>query len=97
MEEIEEADSIPELQSHVLAANKYLEEQFDDEDLRFSSDEGVIDDRFDVLARWIDTIQERMDEIAAESNIENYSITVGGSITGPSVSVSVTCNAGSIQ
>ena len=90
--DLEEADSVPEIQSQVLAANKLLDERFGNDELRVAGDGEVNDSRLNMLVRWISALEEKMGEVAQSEDIENYSVTVSGSIAGPSVSVSITCS-----
>jgi len=91
LERMVEAETVPELQTHVLAFNKYADEHFGSGDVEFAGEGEVSDTRVDTLVTWIEALQDRMEEVTRHDRIESYSITVSGSLTGPSVSVGVTC------
>lgn len=92
LDELDEAETVSELQTSVLAFNKYAEEQFPKGPIEMAGDDGVSDTRIDALLTWMEALQDRMDELADTARIDSYSITVSGSLTGPSVSVGVTCS-----
>ncbi|SHG81210.1 hypothetical protein [Halobaculum gomorrense] len=86
---IQNADSIAEVQSHLLLADQLLQTEPEEE----FAEIGFSGDRMTLLSEWVDTIRDRMDELCERENVSSYSVSVGGSLTGPSVSVSVTCDA----
>jgi hypothetical protein len=91
LEQMAEADTVPELQTHVLAFNKYAEEHFGSAGIEFAGEGEVSDTRVDALVTWIEALQDQMEDVTRHDRVESYSITVSGSLTGPSVSVGVTC------
>jgi hypothetical protein len=94
LEQMSEAETVSELQTHVLAFNKYADEHFGSGSVEFAGEGDVSDTRVDTLVTWIETLQDRMEEVTEHERVESYSITVSGSLTGPSVSVGVTCLPG---
>ena len=86
IEDIEQAESIEELQSHVLLANQHLES---DEDIQ-SAGLTAQSAKLDLLTEWLNVLNERMEELADEHGVTSYSVSLSGSLTGPSISISVT-------
>jgi hypothetical protein len=85
-EDIQDVETVEALQSHVLIANEHFE-AFDEVE---TATLGSNSQRVDTLTEWMASIRSRMEELAEEEDITSYSVTVGGSLTGPSISISVT-------
>jgi hypothetical protein len=94
LDELGDAESVAELQTNVLAFNEYAEKHFDDGDVELAGAGTEEDTRITALAEWTDRLQTRMNELTETDAIDSYSVTVSGSLTGPSVSLSVTCSPG---
>lgn len=85
-EDIQNVETVEELQSHVLLANEHIKESDEIKTATAGSDS----QRIETIAEWMTSIRSRMEELAEEEDITSYSVTVGGSLTGPSISISVT-------
>lgn len=88
LEGLENADSLEELQAHVLVANEYFERR-----PSIALPEAVGDDEPAVvgdLERWLTRLRERAEELASAQDAASFSISLSGNLAGPSISVSVT-------
>lgn len=85
-EDIQSAETVEELQTHVLIANQHLETSSEIETA--GSDHNS--QRVEALTEWMSSIRTRMEELAEGQDVTSYSVTVGGGLTGPSISISVT-------
>lgn len=87
LQDLEDVETVEELQSHVLFGNEYFEKQGVD-DVRLAEGGGA---KIAVkLERWLSRLRSKMNQIAARNGAETFSISMSGSMTGPSVSVRVT-------
>ncbi|WP_135853608.1 hypothetical protein [Halorussus salinus] len=86
-DDIEAADSITELQSAVLLVNETFASA--DEDVTLSGMDDYVD-RLDSVVECMNAFRSRLEELSEAGNISSYSVSLGGSITGPSLSVRVT-------
>lgn len=86
--DIEDADSIEELQSSVLLINETLSSKEGDVELSALGDGHT--SRLDTVVECMDAIRSRLDELSDEQNISSYSVSLGGNLTGPSISITVT-------
>ena len=87
LEDLDEAEGVGEVQTNVLLLNEALEGQEPDEEFASLITSG---DSLDLLTRYLQKIEDKMAELDDESGISSYSISVGGSLTGPQVTLSVT-------
>lgn len=86
VEDLEAAGSVDEIQTAVLLLNERLDA---DEEVETQSLGGQ-STKIDILIKWMSTLRERLEELEESGEFSSYSVTVGGSITGPSISVTVT-------
>lgn len=81
---LEDTETMAELQAHVIRANETLQEF-----QTAGTDPDGRPEIADSLEAWLGTLREQVERISGDA-AEQYTITVSGGITGPSVSVGVT-------
>lgn len=88
LEDLENAESLEELQTHVLVATEYFEARPSIDRLEMADDAepAVVDD----LERWLTRLRERTEDLASAQGAASFTISLHGDLTGPSISISVT-------
>lgn len=87
LEDIENAETVEELQTHVLFANRLFQQ---DEGVEFADIKDGGEGKMGQLEVWISKVRTKMDRLATEHNATSYTLSISGSITGPSFSMGVT-------
>lgn len=96
IDDLDRTQSVEDVQMHVLVANELFAQEaevelgqgtFDIDDMRLGDEPGRVITR---LETWLERLREHLKQVAKGQGAATFTITVGGSLTGPQISVQVT-------
>jgi hypothetical protein len=96
LDDLKQTQSVEDVQMHILVANEVFTQEadvefgqgtFDIDDMRLRDDSGRLVGR---LETWLERLREHLKQVTKRQGAAAFTITVGGSLTGPQISVQVT-------
>lgn len=86
--DLEMAESIEDIQTHILFANEWLEQE---EDFKLAGQEEDHRNRLiDKLRTWLNKLKDKLDQMAGSQGATTYTISVSGGFPSPSISLEMT-------